>query len=129
MISLMTFSHPSSGCMKKVLNSLKDSFDQALQRDDVKAIVVTGQKGSFLVVLTLMLLVEFMKETDLAFDLSLSTLLGDNIYNFGELLAHPIAIRMDVMWGENARVEGQIWLLYPILFSLQVVKSSQKHMR
>lgn len=28
---------------------------------------------------------------DLAFDLSISSLLGDNIYNFGELLAHPIA--------------------------------------
>ncbi|KAL5703204.1 26S proteasome non-ATPase regulatory subunit 13 B [Ranunculus cassubicifolius] len=27
---------------------------------------------------------------DLAFDLSLSALLGDNIYNFGELLSHPI---------------------------------------
>ncbi|XP_020581518.1 26S proteasome non-ATPase regulatory subunit 13 homolog B-like [Phalaenopsis equestris] len=27
---------------------------------------------------------------DLAFDLSLSALLGDNVYNFGELLAHPI---------------------------------------
>ncbi|KAL6536360.1 26S proteasome non-ATPase regulatory subunit 13 B [Orobanche gracilis] len=27
---------------------------------------------------------------DLAFDLSLSALLGENIYNFGELLAHPI---------------------------------------
>ncbi|KAK9156183.1 hypothetical protein Sjap_003663 [Stephania japonica] len=27
---------------------------------------------------------------ELAFDLSLSALLGDNIYNFGELLAHPI---------------------------------------
>ncbi|GAB2230262.1 hypothetical protein Droror1_Dr00014520 [Drosera rotundifolia] len=27
---------------------------------------------------------------DLAIDLSLSALLGDNIYNFGELLAHPI---------------------------------------
>ncbi|THU61309.1 hypothetical protein C4D60_Mb07t21940 [Musa balbisiana] len=27
---------------------------------------------------------------DLAFDLSLSALLGDNIFNFGELLAHPI---------------------------------------
>lgn len=26
----------------------------------------------------------------MAFDLSLSALLGDNIYNFGELLAHPI---------------------------------------
>ncbi|KAG6408263.1 hypothetical protein SASPL_131267 [Salvia splendens] len=28
--------------------------------------------------------------SDLAFDLSLSALLGENIYNFGELLAHPI---------------------------------------
>lgn len=27
---------------------------------------------------------------DLAFDLSLAALLGDNIYNFGELLSHPI---------------------------------------
>ncbi|KAF2289158.1 hypothetical protein GH714_029166 [Hevea brasiliensis] len=30
-----------------VLKSLKDSFDQALRRDDVKAIVVTGAKGKF----------------------------------------------------------------------------------
>eukprot|EP00262_Sarcandra_glabra_P021882 TRINITY_DN942_c0_g1_i1.p1 TRINITY_DN942_c0_g1~~TRINITY_DN942_c0_g1_i1.p1 ORF type:complete len:387 (+),score=63.65 TRINITY_DN942_c0_g1_i1:236-1396(+) len=37
--------------------------------------------------------VESLSETfklDLAFDLSLSALLGENIYNFGELLAHPI---------------------------------------
>ncbi|KAG0497882.1 hypothetical protein HPP92_002238 [Vanilla planifolia] len=37
--------------------------------------------------------VDTLSETfklDLAFDLSLSALLGDNIYNFGELLAHPI---------------------------------------
>ncbi|KAL5700878.1 26S proteasome non-ATPase regulatory subunit 13 B [Ranunculus cassubicifolius] len=37
--------------------------------------------------------VESLSETfklDLAFDLSLSALLGDNIYNFGELLSHPI---------------------------------------
>ncbi|XP_057977402.1 26S proteasome non-ATPase regulatory subunit 13 homolog B [Malania oleifera] len=37
--------------------------------------------------------VESLSDTfklDLAFDLSLSALLGDNIYNFGELLAHPI---------------------------------------
>lgn len=27
---------------------------------------------------------------NLAFDLSLAALLGENIYNFGELLAHPI---------------------------------------
>lgn len=32
----------------------------------------------------------FLCFQDLAFDLSLSALLGDNIYNFGELLAHPI---------------------------------------
>ncbi|XP_064950333.1 26S proteasome non-ATPase regulatory subunit 13 homolog B-like isoform X1 [Musa acuminata AAA Group] len=32
---------------------------------------------------------------DLAFDLSLSALLGDNIYNFGELLAHPISIKLE----------------------------------
>lgn len=30
-----------------VLNSLKENFDQALQRDDVKAIVITGAKGKF----------------------------------------------------------------------------------
>ncbi|KAK4353784.1 hypothetical protein RND71_025978 [Anisodus tanguticus] len=38
--------------------------------------------------------VEYLSESfklDLAFDLSLSALLGDNIYNFGELLAHPIS--------------------------------------
>ncbi|PIA61081.1 hypothetical protein AQUCO_00300536v1 [Aquilegia coerulea] len=37
--------------------------------------------------------VQSLSETfklDLAFDLSLSALLGDNIYNFGELLSHPI---------------------------------------
>ncbi|KAK8934775.1 hypothetical protein KSP39_PZI014754 [Platanthera zijinensis] len=36
---------------------------------------------------------------DLAFDLSLSALLGDNIYNFGELLAHPI---INSLIGTNA---------------------------
>ncbi|KAF5197284.1 Glyoxysomal fatty acid beta-oxidation multifunctional protein mfp-a, partial [Thalictrum thalictroides] len=30
-----------------VLTSLKESYDKALQRDDVKAIVVTGAKGKF----------------------------------------------------------------------------------
>lgn len=29
-------------CLLPVLRSLKESFDQAIQRDDVKAIVVTG---------------------------------------------------------------------------------------
>ncbi|GMH22582.1 hypothetical protein Nepgr_024425 [Nepenthes gracilis] len=41
---------------------------------------------------------------DLAFDLSLSALLGDNIYNFGELLAHPI-----IMTLLGTKVE---WLYY-----------------
>jgi hypothetical protein len=27
---------------------------------------------------------------------------------------------MDVVWGETAGVDGQLWLLYPILFILQV---------
>jgi enoyl-CoA hydratase/3-hydroxyacyl-CoA dehydrogenase len=31
-----------SSCLSPVLRSLKESFDQAVQRDDVKAIVVTG---------------------------------------------------------------------------------------
>ena len=36
---------------------------------------------------------------DLAFDLSLAALLGDNIYNFGELLAHPIvSIKLFIVW-------------------------------
>ncbi|KAH8494690.1 hypothetical protein H0E87_021185 [Populus deltoides] len=30
------------------------------------------------------------------------------------------AKRMDVVWGETAGVDGQLWLLYPILFILQV---------
>lgn len=29
---------------------------------------------------------------------------------------------MDVVWGETAGVEGQLWLLCPILFILQVMK-------
>lgn len=36
---------------------------------------------------------------DLAFDLSLSALLGDNIYNFGELLAHPIVSIYIIIFG------------------------------
>jgi len=27
---------------------------------------------------------------------------------------------MDVVWGETAGVDGQLWLLCPILFTLQV---------
>ncbi|XP_020685371.1 transmembrane protein 120 homolog isoform X2 [Dendrobium catenatum] len=33
------------------------------------------------------------------------------------------AKRMDVVWGETAGVEGQLWLLYPILFILQVFEA------
>lgn len=29
--------------------------------------------------------------------------------------------RMDVVWGETAGVTGQLWVLYPLLFILQVV--------
>ncbi|KAG6521413.1 26S proteasome non-ATPase regulatory subunit 13 homolog B-like [Zingiber officinale] len=43
---------------------------------------------------------------DLSFDLSLSALLGDNIYNFGELLAHPII---------NSLIGTQVEWLYHIL--------------
>ncbi|XP_076925052.1 26S proteasome non-ATPase regulatory subunit 13 homolog B-like [Bidens hawaiensis] len=45
---------------------------------------------------------------DLAFDLSLSALLGENVYNFGELLAHPIlSITIKSLLG--TKVE---WLYY-----------------
>ncbi|ERN15530.1 26S proteasome non-ATPase regulatory subunit 13 homolog A [Amborella trichopoda] len=38
-------------------------------------------------------------KVELAFDLSLAALLGDNIYNFGELLAHPIMrSEKNVLW-------------------------------
>lgn len=30
---------------------------------------------------------------------------------------------MDVVWGETAGVEGQLWLLAPILFILQVIQT------
>ncbi|CAN6480625.1 unnamed protein product [Victoria cruziana] len=33
------------------------------------------------------------------------------------------ARRMDVVWGETAGVEGQLWLLYPILFVLQAFEA------
>lgn len=33
------------------------------------------------------------------------------------------ARRMDVVWGETAGVKGQLWLLYPILFILQVFEA------
>lgn len=29
---------------------------------------------------------------------------------------------MDVVWGETAGVDGQLWLLCPILFIMQVIR-------
>lgn len=31
---------------------------------------------------------------------------------------------MDVVWGETAGVDGQLWLLCPILFILQVIRKN-----
>lgn len=47
-VAIITIINPPVNSLSlDVLNSLKDSFDQALRRDDVKAIVVTGAKGKF----------------------------------------------------------------------------------
>ncbi|XP_022002371.1 glyoxysomal fatty acid beta-oxidation multifunctional protein MFP-a [Helianthus annuus] len=47
-VAIITIINPPANSLSfDVLNSLKESFDQALQRDDVKAIVVTGAKGKF----------------------------------------------------------------------------------
>ncbi|PWA41671.1 CAX-interacting protein 2 [Artemisia annua] len=48
---------------------------------------------------------------DLAFDLSLSALLGENIYNFGELLAHPIH---NYNFAEELLISRQLWMRYVI---------------
>ncbi|KAK7301196.1 hypothetical protein RJT34_12057 [Clitoria ternatea] len=54
---------------------------------------------------------------DLAFDLSLSALLGDNIYNFGELLAHPIAFNSGdlVRYQELCRMHNAFLRAQPTL--------------
>ncbi|MBA0611320.1 hypothetical protein Godav_012017 [Gossypium davidsonii] len=54
---------------------------------------------------------------DLAFDLSLSALLGDNIYNFGELLAHPISFNSGnlVRYEELCRVHNAALSAQPAL--------------
>ncbi|KAH1039829.1 hypothetical protein J1N35_041572, partial [Gossypium stocksii] len=49
-----------------------------------------GYKSVPLIIVWLMTLFGSSFIQDLAFDLSFSTFSGDNIYNFGELLAHPI---------------------------------------
>ncbi|XP_076904550.1 uncharacterized protein LOC143560028 [Bidens hawaiensis] len=53
-------------------------------------------------------------------------MLLQNIYQRQRLytrIALGKARRMDVVWGETAGVEGQIWLLYPILFILQAFEA------
>ncbi|KAK2412067.1 peroxisomal fatty acid beta-oxidation multifunctional protein MFP2 [Trifolium repens] len=47
-VAIITIINPPVNSLSRdVLRSLKESFDQAVQRDDVKAIVVTGAKGKF----------------------------------------------------------------------------------
>ncbi|KAL3011953.1 hypothetical protein AAZX31_07G228400 [Glycine max] len=47
-VAVITIVNPPVNSLSfDVLRSLKESFDQAIQRDDVKAIVVTGAKGKF----------------------------------------------------------------------------------
>ncbi|KAL9400822.1 hypothetical protein Peur_004671 [Populus x canadensis] len=47
-VALITLVNPPVNALSSdVLNSLKDSYEQALRRDDVKAIVITGAKGKF----------------------------------------------------------------------------------
>ncbi|XP_045786857.1 glyoxysomal fatty acid beta-oxidation multifunctional protein MFP-a-like isoform X2 [Trifolium pratense] len=47
-VAIITIINPPVNSLSRdVLRSLKESFDQAAQRDDVKAIVVTGAKGKF----------------------------------------------------------------------------------
>ncbi|CAL0330649.1 unnamed protein product [Lupinus luteus] len=47
-VAIITIINPPVNSLSfDVLHSLKESFDQASQRDDVKAIVVTGAKGKF----------------------------------------------------------------------------------
>jgi 26S proteasome regulatory subunit N9 len=42
----------------------------------------------------------------LAVDVSLAALLGDDVYNFGELLLHPIVSGVRRAWGEGC---GRVW--------------------
>ncbi|KAJ7980289.1 Glyoxysomal fatty acid beta-oxidation multifunctional protein mfp-a [Quillaja saponaria] len=47
-VAVITIVHPPVNSLSfDVLNSLKENFDQALRRDDVQAIVVTGENGKF----------------------------------------------------------------------------------
>lgn len=47
-VALITLINPPVNSLSfDVLNSLKESYEEALRRDDVKAIVITGAKGKF----------------------------------------------------------------------------------
>ncbi|KAI9122870.1 hypothetical protein K1719_005759 [Acacia pycnantha] len=47
-VAVITLIHPPVNALSfDVLNSLKESYEEALRRDDVKAIVVTGANGKF----------------------------------------------------------------------------------
>ncbi|KAL2530584.1 Peroxisomal fatty acid beta-oxidation multifunctional protein MFP2 [Forsythia ovata] len=47
-VAIITIINPPVNSLSlDVLNSLKESYDQALRRDDVKAIVITGAQGKF----------------------------------------------------------------------------------
>ncbi|KAK1380280.1 Glyoxysomal fatty acid beta-oxidation multifunctional protein MFP-a [Heracleum sosnowskyi] len=47
-VAVITIINPPVNSLSiDVLNSLKETYDQALRRDDVKAIVITGEKGKF----------------------------------------------------------------------------------
>ncbi|WOH13005.1 hypothetical protein DCAR_0832514 [Daucus carota subsp. sativus] len=47
-VAIITIINPPVNSLSiDVLNSLKETYDQALRRDDVKAIVITGEKGKF----------------------------------------------------------------------------------
>ncbi|KAJ8766238.1 hypothetical protein K2173_022297 [Erythroxylum novogranatense] len=47
-VALITIIHPPVNSLSfDVLNGLRDCYEQALRRDDVKAIVITGAKGKF----------------------------------------------------------------------------------
>ncbi|KHG27189.1 26S proteasome regulatory subunit RPN9 [Gossypium arboreum] len=82
MTFLLPFPLPLGLQISAIDNSLvKDLFQFLLQP------VITISLSLFLI---FKYLSSYKNPEDLAFDLSLSALLGDNIYNFRELLAHPI---------------------------------------
>ncbi|KAG8488001.1 hypothetical protein CXB51_018352 [Gossypium anomalum] len=90
---------------------------------DSPPIWATFVAGVFSVItnsLSLFLIFEYLSSyknpEDLAFDLSLFALLGDNIYNSGELLAHPIMITISIVY-RLCLLETKVEWLYYILQS------------